>query len=169
METKNTLLNMLDWVLENEKRAKFFRNHVSDAMCDDCCTDTEFVEFVRDCIRECVDSADMFSAIVGREIEEIVGFVREEEALSKVGYKIEIHLNNLRHKDWWTWGSIPIYYTFGSLSTVLLFLRDHKLVRPQDEEFITKQDARLETGRLACTSWYTITKGEESMTEYTSL
>ena len=169
METKNTLLDMLDWVTESDRRAELFRSYVVSAILDDSCPDDEFVMFIRNCICQEEGEAGMFSAIVGYDIDDIYDRVRKEADLEEKAYTIEIHLNNLRHKDWWTWGDIPLYHTFGSLNTALLFLRDHKLVRPQDEEFIIKQDKRVVNGRLCCTSWYTITKGEEGMTDYTSL
>ena len=34
---------------------------------------------------------------------------------------------------------------------------------------LAKCDAETENGRIACTSWYEIIKGEQPMTEYTSL
>ena len=169
MGTKNALLDMLDWVMASDRRAELFRSYVVSAILDDSCPDDEFVMFIHNCIRGEEGEASMFGAIVGYDIDTIIDRVRSEIELEEKAYTIEIHLNNLRHKDWWTWGNIPLYHTFSTLNTVLFFLRDHKLVRPQDEEFLIKRDECVVNGRLACTSWYTVTKGKEQMTEYTSL
>lgn len=171
MPNVDDLKQRLDWLGKNMKRVRVFRENVADAAADDIvnCADEDYLVCLRNVfLKETNDPRDVFSALFGWDIYDMIDRVEESFEVMKK-YRIELSLANLRHKPWWVWGDIPQVYEFDSLNTVMCFLTDHNLVRQQDMEFITKQDARLETGRLSCTSWYTITKGEEGMTEYTSL
>ena len=163
---EKSLDKKLELLKRQPQRASSFRGRLVELLEEDLRTtpDVEFLTYLQECIVKQVRPENMFSAIFGWGMEELV-----DDYVADDTYCVEIHLNNLRHKPWWVWGDIPQIYEFDSLNKVMCFLTEHHLVRQQDMEFITKQDARLETGRLVCTSWYTITKGEEGMTEYTSL
>lgn len=171
MPNFDDLKQRLDWLGKNMKRVRVFRENIIDAATDDLgnFSDEDYLACLRNVfLNGKVDPRDVFSALCGWDIYDMIDRVKESFVDIKT-YRVELSLANLRHKPWWVWGDIPRIYEFDSLNKVMCFLTDHNLVRQQDMEFITKQDARLETGRLSCTLWYTITKGEEGMTEYTSL
>lgn len=44
----------------------------------------------------------------------------------------------------------------------------HIPMSDRDIDIIYDNDDKKENGRLDCTSWYTVEKGEHQMTEYTS-
>lgn len=171
MSKFKTLDQCFDWLEKDMKRVHIFREHIIDAATDDLSnfSDEEYLACLRDVfLNEEVNPCEVFSALCGWDICDITDRVKESFVDTDT-YRVELSLANLRHKPWWTWGDIPQIYTFDSLDETVRFLANHHLVRQQDIEFIQKQDGRLESGRLCCTSWYTVTKGEEQMTEYTSL
>lgn len=81
-------------------------------------------------------------------------------------YKLIMTVSNISHKDWWWNGNSA--YKFKTLQDLLDFMSEHIPTTERDVNFITENDKRQQTGRLACTSWYEVEKGEHQMTEYTS-
>ena len=54
------------------------------------------------------------------------------------------------------------------ISGVLSFLQGKGLLTKRDRERIVEQDAKRESGRLHCALKYSVSKGADAMTEYTS-
>lgn len=84
-------------------------------------------------------------------------------------YKIIICTANISHKSWWN--GKPSY-KFDSFAEVVRCLKEifpPNSIREWEFARMAKCDAETENGRIACTSWYEIIKGERPMTEYTFL
>jgi len=81
-------------------------------------------------------------------------------------YKLIMIIANIKHKSWW-WNGKSIYQ-FEALAELLKFINKHIPITESDIDFICKNDEKKNNGRLTCTSWYEIEKGEHQMTEYTS-
>lgn len=81
-------------------------------------------------------------------------------------YELIMVIANIEHKSWWWNGKSN--YNFETLDELLIFMNKHIPLKQSDIEFIIKNDGKQENGKLACTSWYTVEKGEHQMTEYTS-
>jgi len=73
---------------------------------------------------------------------------------------------NIKHTSWW-WNGKSCY-RFDTLDELLGFMNKHIPLRKSDIDFIRNNDKKRNNGRLACTSWYEVEKGEHEMTEYTS-
>ena len=89
-------------------------------------------------------------------------------------YKLIMVVANIKHKSWWWNGRSS--YQFETLDELLEFMNDHiplgkfdglNYMR-SDINSIYENDKRIDNGRLACTSWYEIEKGEHQMTDCTS-
>lgn len=81
-------------------------------------------------------------------------------------YKLIMCTANIKHKDWW-WDGKPAYQ-FITIEGLIDFMKVLIPVDKKDIESIRKNDKKKTCGRLACTSWYEVKKGEDLMTEYTS-
>ena len=81
-------------------------------------------------------------------------------------YKLIMSVANIKHKSWW-WDGKP-FYEFGTIDELIDFMKTNIPMSKRDVEFICKNDKEQQNGRLACTSWYDVEKGEHEMTEYTS-
>lgn len=81
-------------------------------------------------------------------------------------YKLEMVVPNIKHTSWW-WNGKSIY-KFDNIDEMIDFMMAHIPMKSRDIDFIYNNDKRQKCGRLACTSWYSVEKGEHQMTEYTS-
>ena len=81
-------------------------------------------------------------------------------------YKLIMCVANIQHTSWW-WNGKSVY-KFETLDELLDFMIKHIPLKERDIDFIHKNDGKQDNGRLACTSWYDVEKGEPQMTEYTS-
>jgi len=81
-------------------------------------------------------------------------------------YNLKMVVANISHKDWWWHGKSS--YKFETLKPLLDFMNENVPMTERDINFIIENDKKKEAGRLACTSWYEVEKGEHQMTEYTS-
>ena len=81
-------------------------------------------------------------------------------------YTLEMAIPNIRHKSWW-WNGKTIY-KFNDIDELVSFMTAHIPMSDKDIDFIYDNDERKKNGRLDCTSWYTVEKGEHQMTDYTS-
>ena len=82
-----------------------------------------------------------------------------------MNYTIEMCVANIKHKEWWNGAAI---IEFETIQDVISFIRSHIPVKQRDIDFIIENDKNKSRGRLACTSWYSVRKGDPMMTEYTS-
>jgi hypothetical protein len=77
-------------------------------------------------------------------------------------YKLEMTMANIRH--WWR--GKP-RYQFDTFDELIYFMVKNGLATETDIQIMRKGDEK-QNARIACTSWYTVQKGEHQMTEYTS-
>lgn len=83
-------------------------------------------------------------------------------------YRLIMCVPNISHLSWW-WKGQSVY-RFDSLMSLFAFMNCRiPSMRKRDFDLMLERDAAGKTGRLACTSWYEVKKGEDEMTEYTSL
>jgi hypothetical protein len=76
---------------------------------------------------------------------------------------------NIGHTFWYrSWQNRKTVYTFETIYELINFMWEHIPMRDRDVDFIRNNDAKNQSGRLACTSWYEVKKSEDQMTEYTS-
>ena len=84
-------------------------------------------------------------------------------------YKLVMCVANIGHMAWYSnWKNRSVVYTFEYIDELIDFMWEHIPMRDRDIDFIRENDINQKNGRLACTSWYEVIKGEEQMTEYTS-
>lgn len=81
-------------------------------------------------------------------------------------YTLTMCVANIKHTSWWWYGKPTM--KFETIEGLISFMRSHIPLRPRDMLFIIENDKKQEHGRLACTSWYEVRKGDPMMTEYTS-
>jgi len=89
-------------------------------------------------------------------------------------YKLRMVVSNIRHKSWWWNGKSN--YEFETLDELIDFMSEHIPLKEfsgcnymkSDINSIYENDKKYDNGRLACTSWYEVEKGEHQMTDYTS-
>lgn len=81
-------------------------------------------------------------------------------------YKLRMVIPNIKHTQWW-WNGVE-NYEFESLDKMLEFMKKRIPMTDRSVAFIRDNDSKKERGRLACTSWYEVIKGNSLMTEYTS-
>lgn len=81
-------------------------------------------------------------------------------------YRLEMVVANIKHQSWW-WNGKPIC-EFDDIDELIDFMIKHIPMTNEDINFIYNNDKKQKNGRLACTSWYSVEKGEHQMTEYTS-
>ena len=82
-------------------------------------------------------------------------------------YKLRMVIHNICYKPWW-WNGKPFYH-FDTVDELIDFMIHKIPMDGKDVKFIYDNDKKKLHGRLACTSWYEVEKGEHEMTEYTSL
>lgn len=92
------------------------------------------------------------------------GLIYEGGSMKK--YRLIMTIPNIKHKSWW-WNGQPIY-GFDTVDELLCFMKSKIPMCQRDIELIRNNDSLKENGRIACTSWYDVEKGEDQMTEYTS-
>lgn len=84
-------------------------------------------------------------------------------------YRLIMVVANISHTPWYrSWQNRKTVYAFETIDELIDFMREHIPMRDRDVAFIRSNDAKKKDGRLACTSWYEVKKGEDLMTEYTS-
>ena len=84
-------------------------------------------------------------------------------------YRLIMVVANIGHTSWYrSWQNKKTVYTFETIDELIDFMWKHIPMRDRDVDFIRNNDANQHNGRLACTSWYEVKKGEDQMTEYTS-
>lgn len=84
-------------------------------------------------------------------------------------YKLTMCVANIGHMPWYrNWNSRSAVYTFNDIEELVSFMWENIPMRDRDVGFIRENDINQKNGRLACTSWYEVVKGEREMTEYTS-
>ena len=81
-------------------------------------------------------------------------------------YKLIMVVANISHKSWWWNGKS--FYEFNTIDELINFMEENIPITQKAIDFIRKNDQSKNNGRLACTSWYEVEKGEHQMTEYTS-
>lgn len=84
-------------------------------------------------------------------------------------YRLIMVVANIGNTSWYrSWQNRKTVYTFENIDELIDFMWEHIPMRDRDVAFIRSNDAKQKDGRLACTSWYEVKKGEDQMTEYTS-
>ena len=84
-------------------------------------------------------------------------------------YRLIMAVANINHTSWYrSWQNRKTVYRFDSIDELIDFMWKHIPMKDRDVDFIRNNDAKYQHGRLACTSWYEVKKGEDQMTEYTS-
>lgn len=84
-------------------------------------------------------------------------------------YKLTMCVANIAHKPWYrNWNNRSAVYTFNDIEELIGFMWDNIPMRYREVEIIRENDINQKNGRLACTLWYEVVKGENQMTEYTS-
>lgn len=81
-------------------------------------------------------------------------------------YKLRMVVANISYKPWW-WSGKP-FYEFDTIDELMNFMVRKIPMDGNDVKLIYDNDKKQKNGRLACTSWYEVEKGEHKMTEYTS-
>lgn len=81
-------------------------------------------------------------------------------------YRLRMVVANIGHTSWW-WKGKP-FYEFDTVDELLAFMESRIPITQRETALIRKCDEKTQNGRIGCTSWYEIKKGEEQMTEYTS-
>lgn len=85
-------------------------------------------------------------------------------------YRLIMVVANIGHTSWYrSWQNKKAVYTFETIDELIDFMWKHIPMKDSDVNFIRNNDVKKQNGRLTCTSWYEVKKGEEQMTEYTSL
>lgn len=84
-------------------------------------------------------------------------------------YKLTMCVANIGNKPWYrNWNNRNAVCTFNDIEELIGFMWDNIPMRDREVEIIRNNDAQKKNGRIACTSWYEVVKGENQMTEYTS-
>ena len=84
-------------------------------------------------------------------------------------YRLIMVVANIGHTSWYrSWNNKKITYAFDTIDELIDFMWEHIPMRNRDVDFIRNNDAKIQSGRLVCTSWYEVKKGKDQMTEYTS-
>lgn len=82
-------------------------------------------------------------------------------------YKLIMVIANIKHKTWW-WNGKSVY-SFDDLESLFRFMTSRIPGTAENIVTICARDNAITDGRLYCTSWYDVEKGDKQMTEYTSL
>ncbi len=82
-------------------------------------------------------------------------------------YRLIMCVPNIAHTKWWWKGQST--YRFDSIMALFAFMNCRiPMLQKADFDRMLDADREKSAGRLACTSWYEVKKGEDQMTEYTS-
>lgn len=81
-------------------------------------------------------------------------------------YRLRMVVANIRRCTWW-WNGTSCY-GFDTIDELLSFMESKIPMRQREIDLIRRSDYEKKNGRIGCTSWYEIKKGEDQMTEYTS-
>ena len=81
-------------------------------------------------------------------------------------YRLRMVVANISHTSWWWNGKA--FYEFDAIDELLSFMINKIPMTQREIDLIQRSDHEKKDGRIGCTSWYEIEKGEDLMTEYTS-
>ena len=81
-------------------------------------------------------------------------------------YKLTMTVNNIKYASWW-WNGKSVY-EFETMGELISFMTERIPLKDRDVKLLFDNDSKCKSGRLDCTSWYEVYKGENEMTEYTS-